>query len=313
MDAPHLTPSRIAVHESCEKVLPPSALVEALSDLDVPVESVGDGETYDDGDAVVVFGPDAGFLDAGWVHCVRAGYDAFDLGAYADRGVAFTNSTGIHGDAVGETVAGYMLAFARRLHVFRDAQNDREWVNVPYEDVFTLAGETVCVVGLGTLGRGIADRANGLGMGVVGVRRSGDPVEGVREVYTPDRLHEAVSDAAFVALATPLTDETAGMMGGPEFAAMRDDAHLINVSRGAVVDESALVDALDAGELAGAALDTFVEEPLPEDSPLWDFEEVIVTPHRGSMSRTYHEDVADLVRENVRRLGAGEEMVNRVV
>ncbi len=309
------TPSRIAVHESCEKVFPPSALVEALSDLDVPAEVVGDGETYDAADAVVAFGPGPGddFLDAGWVHCIRAGYDEFDLDAYADAGVALTNSTGIHGDAVGETVAGYMLSFARRLHVFRDAQNDREWVSEPYEAAFTLAGETVCVVGLGTLGCGIADRADGLGMDVVGVRRSGDPVEGVREVYTPDRLRDAVSDAAFVALAVPLTDETEGLIGEAEFEAMRDDARLINVARGSVVDEAALVEALEAGEIAGAGLDAFAEEPLPEDSPLWEFEEVIVTPHRGAMTRRYHADVAELVRENVRRLGAGEEMVNRVV
>ena len=307
------TPSRIAVHESCEKVFPPSALVETLSDLGVPVEAVGDGETYGDGDAVVAFGPHPDFLDAEWVHCIRAGYDEFDLDAYAEAGVALTNSTGIHGDAVGETVAGYMLSFARRLHVFRDAQNDREWVDQPYEAAFTLAGETVCVVGLGTLGRGVVARANGLGMDVVGVRRSGDPVEGVREVYTPDGLHEAVADAAFVVIATPLTDETEGMVGEAAFAAMHDDARLINVARGAVVDQSALVAALESGEIAGAALDAFVEEPLPADSPLWAFEEVIVTPHRGAMTRTYHEDVAALVRENVRRLDAGEEMTNRVV
>ena len=307
------SPSRIAIHESCGKVFPPSALVDVLSDLDAPVETVGDGAAYDDGDAVVAFGPHPDFLDAGWVHCIRAGYDEFDLDAYADRSVVLTNSTGIHGDAVGETVAGYMLAFARRLHAFRDAQNDREWVSQPYEAAFTLAGETVCVVGLGTLGRGVADRANGLGMDVVGVRRSGDPVEGVREVYAPDGLREAVADAAFVVLATPLTDETEGMIGEAEFAAMRDDARLINVARGAVVDESALVEALESGEVAGAALDAFVEEPLPTDSPLWELEEVIVTPHRGAMTRTYHEDVAELVGENVRRLDAGEEMTNRVV
>ena len=312
MDAPNLTLSRVAVHESCGKVFPPSALVDALADLDVRVEAVDAGATYDDGDAVVAFGPRPGFLDAGWVHCIRAGYDEFDRDAYADAGVILTNSTGIHGTAIGETVAGYMLQFARRLHVFRDAQNDREWVGVPYEDAFTLDGETLCVVGLGTLGTGIAERAAGLGMDVVGVRRSGDPHDAARKVYAPDRLRDAVADARFVALATPLTDETEGMVGAPEFEAMRDDAYLLNVSRGAVVDEPALVEALESGEIAGAGLDAFAEEPLPDDSPMWGFEEVIVTPHRGAMTRTYHADVADLVRENVRRLDAGEAMTNRV-
>jgi D-2-hydroxyacid dehydrogenase (NADP+) len=206
-----------------------------------------------------------------------------------------------------------MLSFARRLHVYRDAQRESRWHDEPYDAPFTLADERVCVVGLGTLGRGVADRAAALGMSVHGVRRSGDPVENVERVVTPDRLHEAVADARFVVLATPLTEETRGLVGAEELAAMRADAVLINVARGAVVEESALVDALESGAIAGAGLDTFVEEPLPADSPLWDFEEVVVTPHSAAMTNRYHEDVAALVRENLERVRAGEPMTNRVV
>ena len=206
-----------------------------------------------------------------------------------------------------------MLAFARRLHVFRDAQADREWRDLDYADFFTLDGEQLCVVGLGTLGRGIAERASGLGMDVVGVRRSGESVPGVREVYTADDLHEAIADARFVALATPLTPETEGLFSTAEFETMREDAYLVNVARGSVVDEPALVDALDEGSVSGAALDVFETEPLPSQSPLWDHEEVIVTPHSGAGTRDYYRDIAGLVRENVGRFAAGDEPVNRVV
>ncbi|WP_101294088.1 D-2-hydroxyacid dehydrogenase [Halegenticoccus soli] len=305
--------SRIVVHDSVDLVFPPEALGDELSDLDLPVELGGSDPELGDGDAAVAFGPHPSFLDADWVHCIRAGYDEFDLDAYESAGVALTNSTGIHDTSVGETVAGMMLAFARRLHVYRDAQSDREWVREPYEAPFTLDGQRICVVGLGTLGRGIAARASALGMDVVGVRRSGDPVPGVREVYTPDGLREAVSEARFVALATPLNDATEGLFGAAEFEAMREDAYLLNVSRGAVVDEAALIEALDAGEIAGAGLDVFETEPLPEDSPLWGYEGVLVTPHSAAMTNDYHRDVAGLVRENVERVGEGREMVNRVV
>ncbi|XVH32590.1 D-2-hydroxyacid dehydrogenase [Haloferacaceae archaeon DSL9] len=305
--------SRIAVHESVEQVFPGTSLADALSDLPVPVERVADGAPLGDGDAVVAFGPGANFLEADWVHCIRAGYDEFDLDAYRDAGVVLTNSTGIHGTTVGEIVAGYMLAFARRLHVYRDRQNRTEWTREPYENPFTVDGEELCVVGLGTLGRGIVERANGLGMAVTGVRRSGNPLEGVDAVSTPDDLEAAVSDARFVAVATPLTDATRGLIDASVFDAMRDDAYLINVARGPVVDESALVDALETGSIAGAGLDVFATEPLPADSPLWDFENVILTPHVAAMTNRYHEDVADLVRTNAERARRNERFVNRVV
>ena len=304
---------RLAVHDSVGIAFPPELLVDALSDLDIPVERVGDGAAIGPGDAVATFSPRPAFHDATWVHCIRAGYDAFDVDAYESANTVLTNSTGIHGTAIGETVAGYMLAFARRLHVFRDAQADREWRDLDYADFFTLDGERLCVVGLGTLGRGIAERASGLGMDVVGVRRSGESVPGVREVYTADDLHEAIADARFVALATPLTPETEGLFSTAEFETMREDAYLVNVARGSVVDEPALVDALDEGSVSGAALDVFETEPLPSQSPLWDHEEVIVTPHSGAGTRDYYRDIAGLVRENVGRFAAGDEPVNRVV
>jgi D-2-hydroxyacid dehydrogenase (NADP+) len=304
---------RVVVHDSIGIAFDPAYLVEALADLPVPVEAVGTDPDLDEDDAVVAFGPHPSFLDAAWVHCIRAGYDEFPVEAYADAGVVLTNSGGIHGTAVGETVVGYMLAFARRLHVFRDRQRERTWQRDPYEVPFTLDGERVCVVGLGTLGTGVARRAAALGMDVVGVRESGDPHEHARRVYRPEQLTDAVAGARFVVVAVPLTDETRGTVSTSTFAAMDGSSYLINVARGAVVDTDALLAALDEGAVAGAALDVFEEEPLPPESPFWDLDEVLVTPHGSSMNREYHEDVATIVRTNVRRIRAGEDLTNRVV
>jgi len=267
---------RIAVHDSVAAACPIDNLVESLSSIDRPITVVDDDESFDAHDCVVTFSAHEAFLDAAWVHGVRAGVDEFDVEAYEDAGTALTNSTGIHGTTVPETVVGYLTAFARRLHVYRDHQRDAEWTHEPYDAPFTLAGEQLCVVGLGTIGGGIARRADALGMDVVGVRRSDEPVPGVDEIYQPDALADAVADARFVALACPLTDETEGMVDADVLAAMRSDAYLVNVARGPVVVEDALLGALDDGAIAGAAIDAYWEEPLPEDHSLWDYEEVML-------------------------------------
>jgi D-2-hydroxyacid dehydrogenase (NADP+) len=303
---------RLCIHESVSNKIPEDGFAEAFSDLDVPVEIVGDDETFDRTDAVASFRPRDAFLDAGWVHCIRAGYDEFDTDAYEAEGVPLTNSTGIHDTTVGEIAVGYMVSLARMLHVYRDHQNENDWYEPPYERPFTVENERLCVVGLGTLGRGIAERADALGMDVVGIRRSDEPVPGVSEIYHPDDLHEAIADARFVAIAVPHTPETEGMFSTAEFETMRDDAYLINVARGPIADEDALIEAIDSDTIAGAGLDVFETEPLPEDNPLWDFEEVVISPHRGSATNRYHLDIADLVMEIFHQYQAGEDLRNRV-
>lgn len=306
--------SRIGIHDSVEAVFPPTVLRENLADLDLPVEVVSTAGVGDV-DALVTFTYEDAFLEAGleWIHSIQAGVDRFPLDELEADGIRLTNSTGTHGDSVGETVAGYMLSFARRLHEHRSKQVRGEWEWPAYDAPFTLDGSSLCVVGLGTLGRGIAARADALGMDVTGVKRTPLPVDHVDEVHPPTDLQDAVADAKFVALAVPLTDDTEGLLGGPEFDAMRDDAVLVNVARGGVVDQDALVAALRDGGLAGAALDVFETEPLPEDSPLWDMDEVVVTPHAAAANRDYPNRMATLVRENVRRLADGDRLANLVV
>ena len=304
----------IGIHESVGAVFPPESLREALSDVDAELRIVSTDD-LDDCAALVTFAYDERFLDADleWIHSIQAGVDRFPSEALEAAGIALTNSTGIHGDTVGETTLGYMLSFARGLHRYRDRERDREWPRPPYDRPFSLADASVCVVGLGTLGRGIATRADALGMDVVGVKRTPTPVDGVETVHPAGDLETAIADARFVALAVPLTDETEGLIGAGELAAMRSDAVLINVARGPVVDEPALVDALASDAIGGAALDVFETEPLPPESPLWAMEEVIVTPHIAAATREYHRRIAALVRENARRHAAGESFTNRVV
>ncbi|PSP57407.1 D-2-hydroxyacid dehydrogenase [Halobacteriales archaeon QS_1_67_19] len=305
---------RLAIHDSVRAVFPPERLRDALADRSTEVAVVGD-DTLEEWDAAVTFAHTGALLESGleWVHSIQAGYDRFPLAEFEDRGVALTNSTGIHDTSVGEFAVGLMLSFARRLHTYVRAQRDREWRHPAWDEPFTLAGERLCVVGLGTLGRGIAERADALGMEVVGVRRSGEPTPHVETVFTPDALSEAIGDARFVALAVPLTDETEGLIDAAAFEAMRADGYLVNVARGPVVVEDDLVAALRADEIAGAGLDVFEEEPLPDASPLWDRADVIVTPHRAAAERDYYRHIADLVRANLDRIDADEPLTNRVV
>jgi D-2-hydroxyacid dehydrogenase (NADP+) len=302
---------RIGIHRSVTRIFPAENLEATLSDVAEDVTVVDDPAGCD---ALVTFDYEDAVLESSveWIHLVRAGYDAFPVDTLREHGICLTNSTGLHGDTVGETVTGYMLQFARGLHRYRTDQTNHVWDPPAWDETFTLEGESVCVVGLGTLGRGVARRADALGMHVTGVRRTPTPVEHVSEVFAPADLHAAISNARFVVLAVPLTPATTGMVGASELDAMREDAYLVNVARGDVVDQSALVDALTASDIAGAALDVFEDEPLPSDSPLWDFQNVVVTPHASAATIDYPTRIAELVSENARRYDADESLVNQV-
>lgn len=306
--------STIGIHRSVEAVFPPEKLETALSGIEPEIRTVST-EELDACEALVTFGYDERFLGSGieWIHSIQAGVDRFPFDDLEAGGVALTNSTGIHGDTVGETALGYMLSFARGLYVYRDRQREAEWSRQPYDVPFSLGDASACVVGLGTLGRGIATRANALGMDVVGVKRTPTPVDGVETVYPSVELDTAIADAKFVVLAVPLTDRTEGLIGEAELSAMRSDAVVVNVARGPVVEEAALIEALDADAIGGAALDVFETEPLPPESPLWRMENVLLTPHIAAATGAYYRRIAALVRENARRYAEGETLTNRIV
>jgi len=308
-----MDPDTLGIDPSVSTLFPPEVLIDRLSDLSVETTVIDEQESQPGTcDGVVTFAHREWFHEVEWVHSVQAGVDRFPHESFREAGVVLTNSTGIHGDAIGETVAGYVLGFARRLYDHVANQQRSNWSHPEWDEAWTVAGERACVVGLGGLGRGIVDRLTGLGIDVDGVRRTPVPEPGVDRVSTPSELETAVADARFVVLAVPLTDETRELVDGDVLGAMREDAYLVNVARGGVVDQDALVAALEDGSVAGAALDVFETEPLPESSPLWEMDEVIISPHCGAFTREYVDNVATIVRENVRRLHAGDEPVNRV-
>ncbi|WP_435073527.1 D-2-hydroxyacid dehydrogenase [Halorubrum sp. HHNYT27] len=305
-------PDRLGVHQSVETIFPPEKLVEYLSDLPVEV-SVVDEAGIADCDAVVTRNYFESLRGVDWIHATQAGVDRFPLQTLDDEGVTLTNSTGIHGQSVGETVAGYLLAFARRLHKHISNATERKWERPAWDEAFTLPGTTACIVGTGTIGSGVATILSGLGVESIGVRRSADPLPEFERMYAVDDLHEAIGSADFVIVTVPLTDATRNLFDATAFEVMRDQAYFVNVARGAVVDESALVDALANRDIAGAALDVFETEPLPKKSPLWHMDDVIVTPHSAAYTRDYYRDMGDIVRENVGRLQQGKELINQVV
>lgn len=248
-----------------------------------------------------------------WVHTIRSGYDDFPLEAYEDEGITLTNSTGIAGDLVAESALGHMLAQAKGLHRYRDRQRDADWERLPWQRPFELGVESVCVVGLDAIGASVATCAVTLGVDILGVDVRPVSVLGLDHVYDVSRIQLAIADARFVVLTTPLNESTRGLIGAEELVAMCEDACLVNVSRGEIVSQKALCAALDAGEIAGAALDVFESEPLPAASPLWEMDDVVVTPHAAAQSNNYGEKVADLVATNARCLRPDRDPWSRIV
>jgi len=309
------------------------ALTDRLPDLDVTLaeSEAASLEAVVDADIVVCKGITPALLDRaerlGWIQGLSSGLQRFTDDEYVtgyeppgldrlrEEGIVLTNVAGIHAEPAGEQVLGYMLAFERNLHRAVRAQVEREWGG--YGGAYgELVDKRLAVVGVGAIGGRVAQLGAALGMTVVGTKRDPTTVpDAVDEIYGPEELDAAVADADYVAVTCPLTDETRGLIDGDAFETMRDDAVLVNVARGAVVDEDALVEALDSGEIRGAALDVFAEEPLPTDSPLWDDENVLVTPHMAGGSPRSNERVAELFARNYQRFreGAFDGFENRIV
>jgi phosphoglycerate dehydrogenase-like enzyme len=226
-----------------------------------------------------------------------------------DRPIVVTNAAGVHATPLAEFVLFAMLYFAKRMPRVLADQRRHHWERFALD---TLPGKTLGIVGFGHVGRAIARLARGAGLRIVVVRRtsalSGSP--DVDVVYPPAGLRTLLHESDYVVLIVPLTPETTGLLGKAELSAMKSGAVLINVGRGQLVDEPALVDALRSGHLGGAALDVFASEPLPASSPLWDLPNVLVTPHSMSTALGENELMVDLFCDNLRRYLAGEALRN---
>jgi phosphoglycerate dehydrogenase-like enzyme len=229
--------------------------------------------------------------------------------------VIITNSRGMSAGTIAEHVLAVTLALFRQLPRAWDGQASRTWTQnaIGATGNRTIAGSRVLVVGLGSIGRAAAVRFDGLGAVVTGVRRSAaTPPPGVAAVHPPAALLDLLPDADVVVVSAPHTPETRRMFGRRQLSAMRRDAILVNVSRGQLVDEAALADALAGGVIGGAALDVFEREPLPPDSPLWSSPNLLITPHTAGFRRDHWNATVALFADNLRRFERGEPLRNLV-
>jgi phosphoglycerate dehydrogenase-like enzyme len=245
-----------------------------------------------------------------WLHTPSAGVDHVLIPPVLEREITVTNSAGVHAIPIAEFVLALLLSHAKRLPDYRAAQAEARWERSfrPGE----LYEQTLLILGIGGIGQAIASRAAAFGMRVLGSRRSPRPMEGVEQVVGMDGWSALLPEADAVVIAAPLTEETRGMVDAAALAAMKPSAYLINIARGAIIDEPALLAAMREGWIAGAALDTFEEEPLPPDSPLWTLPNVTITPHITSGSPRMHERQIALFLENLRRFRGGEPLLNIV-
>jgi phosphoglycerate dehydrogenase-like enzyme len=246
-----------------------------------------------------------------FIQVCAAGYDAFDLDRLKARGIRLANASGVNVNAVSEHAMALVLAFTRKLGEARDNQNKAHWRGMISEIARRedeLPGKTMLIYGLGAIGTRLSSLARAFGMRVIAIKRKvvrgGEAVD---ELHPPAALMALLPQADFVVLTCPLTDETRGLIGPEALGAMRHDAYLINVARGPCVDEKALIAALGEGRIAGAGIDVTETEPLDASSPLWGFDNVILTPHTAGETRRYEANVITILEENLQRLAVGRQ------
>ncbi|HNP70305.1 MAG TPA: D-2-hydroxyacid dehydrogenase [Kouleothrix sp.] len=249
-----------------------------------------------------------------WVQATSAGIGQFVRRMGYEQsmpGVVFTTASGVHAKPLAEFCVLAMLAFGKGLRRMIEDQRRKHWERYAGTD---LDGRTLGIVGVGSIGTEVARLGQALGMTVIGTKRTvaGADLGALHldALYTPDELAEVLRRAEFLVIVTPHTDETEKLISAAELALMPQGAVLINIGRGAVVDEPALIEALRSGQLGGAALDVFEHEPLPADSPLWSLQNVLVSPHSGSTSDRENSRLTELFSENLRRFLAGEPLLN---
>jgi phosphoglycerate dehydrogenase-like enzyme len=289
----------------------PCAAIESVGDRDEALEAVTDAEAY-------VPGPwDAEILAAAaalrWVQFRSAGVGRRLLPELAATDILITNASGVYGVPMAEHALALMFAFSRGLNVLARAEGAwREHRGQVHSSLRELNGATLGILGYGGVGRATAQRGAALGMRVMAVRRRPQPDEFADEVWGTDRLDDMLREADYLLVSCALTDETRGIIGARELGLMKPNAVVVNVARGAVIDEEALIEALRDGAIAGAGLDVAEEEPLPDESPLWSMENAIITPHCSGASPKTHGRLMDLIAENLRRYAAGELLLNAV-
>jgi phosphoglycerate dehydrogenase-like enzyme len=245
-----------------------------------------------------------------WYHTVSAGVENMPLAELAERGIVLTNNSGSYDIQIAEHLMMFVFAASRQLHRYRDQQRSRVWKDLSHEE---LRDATIVVYGMGSIGGEVARLASAVGMRVIGVRRKATSREpGIARVVAAEQLAEVAGEADYLAITAPLTAATRGAISREVISRMKPTAWIVNIARGAIVDEVAMVEALRDKRIAGAGLDVFATEPLPPDHPLWTMENVMITPHSSGDSPRANERTLVLFAENLRRYKVGEPLLNRV-
>lgn len=244
-----------------------------------------------------------------WMHFLSAGVDGiWNLGFDKTR-YLLSKSSGVHSIPMAEYVMAGILYFLKGFHIFHRQQRARAWVRHWLEEAY---GKNVTIVGLGAIGQEIAKRCKAMGMTVTGVATRVREVEYVDTVVTTADLRNVLGSSDFVVLCVPLTGETRGLLNRSVLESMKPGAYLIDISRGTIVDQTALAELIETGHIGGALLDVFETEPLPTDSPLWELENALITPHVSGTTPFYMERAIDIFLQNVKSLRTGGALVTSV-
>jgi len=245
-----------------------------------------------------------------WLHSPGAGVERWPLDVLAERNIVLTNGAGVFAIPIAEWVLTTMLTIVKNTDAVREAQRANSWAReLPADELY---GKTLLVLGAGGIGREIIKRADAFGMRIWASNRSGRAVGGAERVVGDDGWRDLLPDCDFVVSTLPMTPATAKMIGAAELARFKPSAWLLNVGRGATIDEIALVQALRAGVLGGAALDAWTTEPLPADDPAWSLPNMIVSPHMSGSSSVGRTRGLQLFVDNLLRFNAGEPLTNVV-
>ncbi|WP_152588097.1 D-2-hydroxyacid dehydrogenase [Nostoc sphaeroides] len=245
-----------------------------------------------------------------WQQSPSAGVNHILTPTFLQKDIILTNGAGVHAIPISEFVLAFMLYHAKNLRKLQTLQNEHTWVRGVFLE--ELADANLLILGTGNIGKAIASRAKAFGVTVWGSRRHPEPLPNFDKIVGADEWRSLLPAADYVVIATPLTPETRGLIDETALRSMRQSAYLINIARGAIVDEAALITALREGWIAGAGLDTVATEPLPPESPLWSLPNAFITPHCSALSPRLRERIAQLFIDNLKRYQTGQPLRNVV-
>lgn len=226
-----------------------------------------------------------------WLQTWSAGVNSLPLKALKAKNISLTSANGVHAYPISETIFALMLGLTRKIHTYVRNQLENKWHHAGMK--LEMHEKTVGIIGVGEIGKETAKIAKAFGMKVLGIRHSGKPAEFVDEMYTTDKLDHVLPHCDYVVVTLPLTEQTYHLFGAKQFKQMKSTAFFINIGRGEIVVEDELIQALQEGSIAGAGLDVFEKEPLHADSPLWNMENVIITPHTSGSTEYYDQRVIE--------------------